>query len=1103
MRHVAPTLDPAILARMLSTGSAGWTDNWDGRENYLALKANFMRSETSRRNPYGSLFEITADCGILSIMSCSRWFFGGLLTGLLQLSMGQGYAAASVQFNRDIRPILSDNCFACHGFDAKKRKAGLRLDVAEGAYAANKEGRVAIKPGDPASSELWKRLQTSDPDDVMPPPDTHKSLNPEQKKLVRRWIEEGAPYQNHWAFEPILSSTVPSLDQGGKGENPIDRFISARLSQEGHGMSPEANRVTLIRRLSFDLRGLPPTVAEVDTFLEDTRPGAYDRLVKRFLDSPQYGEHMAKFWLDVARYADTHGMHLDNERQMWAYRDWVVGSFNRNLPFDQFTVEQLAGDQLPSPTTDQQIATGFNRCNVTTGEGGSIDAEWLFRYAVDRATTTAQAWLGLTAGCAVCHDHKFDPISAKEFYSLYAFFYSSADPAMDGNALRTFPTVQLKSAEDDTRLKEFDRQIQAAESKISEAVKTTEYRDPAVQIPAPVPRTEEKVWVDDELPGGFTAQTPPVWVTVENGKVFSGKRAVRRQGDGLTQEVYESSSGSLVIPPGAKLYVYVFLDSANPPKAVMLQFNRDNWEHRAVWGDSEAIAWGSNGTSSRQGMGPLPKTGEWIRLEFAAESVGLKVGDNLKGLAYTQFGGTVFWDKAGVVGKVDPANDPLASFDVWSRQNEGKELKELPEDLRKLLKETKPSNWSQAQRDSLRGYYISKICSETRSVFDPLFQKVADVRKQRDAFNDAIPQSFVFKDLDKPRDAFVMIRGAYDKPGEKVEPGVPSILPPLVRNSTNRPVRLDLARWLVSKDNPLTARVTVNRFWQQFFGTGLVSTPDDFGSQGQSPSHPELLDWLAYRFRDSGWDIKELVRLMVTSETYRQSSKVSADLLIRDPQNHLLGRGPRFRLDAEQLRDNVLFVSGLLDRTLGGKGVKPYQPPNIWEPVAYTGSNTRDYKQDTGPSLYRRSLYTFLKRTAPAPFLSTFDAPNREQFCTRRERSNTPLQALQLMNDVQHFEAARSLAQRMLLEGGGSTEDRLRFGYRTVLSRPPTSDELAIVGRALGQHLERYRKDPEAAVKAVTFGDSKPSTLIPAVDLAAYTLTANLLLNLDETVTRN
>jgi mono/diheme cytochrome c family protein len=1028
-----------------------------------------------------------------------RWLalaLGAVATGWAVASP----AAGKVVFNRDIRPILSDNCFACHGFDAKHRKAGLRLDLAEGAFTPNKEGVVAIKPGKPDESELWRRIITADEDDLMPPAESHKKLTAEQKELLRQWIAEGAVYQKHWAFEPPVK-TEPQ-DPKLRVQNPVDGFIRARLKQENLSPAPEADRATLIRRVAFDLTGLPPTPAEVDRFVRDKLRDAYEQMVQRYLDSPRYGEHMAKHWLDVARYADTHGMHLDNERQMWAYRDWVVQAFNRNLPFDQFTVEQLAGDLLPEPTQDQLVATGFNRCNVTTGEGGSIDAEWIYRYAVERTSTTVQAWMGLTAGCAVCHDHKFDPLSQKEFYSLYAFFHSAADPAMDGNTLRTAPMIQLKTPADERRLEEFATQIKLAEAKVTDAIKAVSYTDPATLIPPPEPRDEEVVWLDDEAPAGWKAQGTPKLVTAEAGKVFSGKLALRREEGGVGQDVFESDTASLAIPQGGKLFAHVFLDPKNLPKAVMLQFNPgDSWEHRAIWGDADAIGWGEKDKPSRVHLGDLPKAGEWVRLEFDAAKVGLKAGDKLKGLAYTQSGGTVFWDKAGVVGRIDPVNDPLRSFAAWTKQYDGKEAKELPEPLRKIFKDVAATNRTPEQVTQLRNYFVSKVCLETKPTFDPLNSAVAEVRKQRDQFNDAIPQTFTFRDLDKPRDSFVMLRGAYDKPGEKVTRNVPAVFPPLA--NTNNPNRLDLAKWLVAPENPLTARVAVNRLWQQFLGIGLVKTADDFGSQGQPPSHPELLDWLAVTFRESGWDVKGFVKLLLTSATSRQSSQVSEELVTRDPENRLLARAPRFRLDAEQLRDNALFVSGLLDPTMGGKGVKPYQPPNIWEPVGFVGSNTREYKQDTGSALYRRSLYTFIKRTAPPPFMASFDAPNREQSCTRRERSNTPLQALQLMNDVQHFEAARAFAERMLTEGGRTPEERLAFAYRTLLSRLPSAQELAIVTEALEKHLARYQAEPDAAKQAVTYGESKPLQFLPPAEVAAYTLTANLLLNLDETVTRN
>jgi hypothetical protein len=708
--------------------------------------------------------------------------------------------------------------------------------------------------------------------------------------------------------------------------------------------------------------------------------------------------------------------------------------------------------------------------------------------------------MGLTAGCAVCHDHKFDPISQKEFYSLYAFFHSAADPAMDGNALRTPPVAPVKSEKDIWKLTEFDSRILEAEKGVATRVQSLSYTDPATLNPPPSARDVETVWLEDGTPAGARVQGSPTWVKSSDGPVKFGQSSLQQRSDGMIQSVYEGLS--LAVPASAKVFAWVRLDPASLPKMVMLQFFQGDWEHRVVWGDVGATDWGTQGKPSRMHAGPLPKAGEWVRLEFDADALGLKSGQPVSGIAYTQHGGLVHWDHAGIMGRVDPARDPLSSLSVWIAQNQGKEPKELPENLRKIFKDVPADQRTPEQTRMLREYYLNKVCTETRSTMDPLNTAVIDLRQQRDKFQDQIPQTFIWRDMDKPRDSFVMVRGQYDAPGEKVARAVPAVFP-VMKQAGQVPNRLDLARWLVSSEHPLTARVTVNRLWQQFFGVGLVKTADDFGSQGEPPSHPELLDWLAVSFQESGWDVKALVRTLVTSAAYRQSAAVPSALLQRDPENRWLARGPRFRLDAEQLRDNALFVSGLLDGTLGGKGVRPYQPPNIWEPVAYSGSNTRNYRQDAGSALYRRSLYVFFKRTAPPPFMATFDAPNREQFCSRRERSNTPLQALQLLNDVQHFEAARGLASRMMTEGGTRPEDRIRFAFKTVLSRPPSATELEVVRSTFGRFLERYQADPESARKAIHVGESAPRSGLPETELAAYTLTANLLLNLDETVTRN
>jgi hypothetical protein len=793
---------------------------------------------------------------------------------------------------------------------------------------------------------------------------------------------------------------------------------------------------------------------------------------------------------------------------MWAYRDWVVRSFNRNLPFDQFTIEQLAGDLLEKPTIDQLIATGFNRCNVTTSEGGSIDSEFYYRYAVDRTSTMASTWMALTAGCAVCHDHKFDPIPTKEFYSMYAFFNASADPAMDGNALLTNPVLKLETDDEKAKLAQYDQRIAAAQAKLNELVSKLVYNDPALAEPRPQASSTENVWMEDEYPqGGNVAASPghpTTFVTAEQGdKVLSGKRALKRSDPGLSQDVWDQSKIPLTVPTQATLFAYVYIDPANPPKSVMLQYHRSGWQHRAVWGDYDVIPWGAANTPERVHMGALPKAGEWVRLEVSADKVGLNAGDNLTGFATTQFGGTVYWDKIGVVGVSDPANDPQRSFVAWWKAAKGKDTPGLPGDLNNIAKAGPDPAPDAASITRLKEHYLARICVETKPQLAEPIGDLDRARSERDNFYNAIPSTFIYKDNPTPRESFVMLRGQYNQPGEKVEPGVLSVLPPISKPQGRPLNRLDLAKWLVSPRHPLTSRVAVNRYWQQVFGVGLVKSSGDFGTQGETPSHPELLDWLALHFEDTGWDIKGLMRLMLTSATFKQSSRITKDSLERDPENRLLAHAPRLRLDAEQIRDNALFVGGLIDLTQGGKGVKPYQPPNIWEPVGFVGSNTRAYQQDKGSALYRRSLYTFYKRTAPPPFMVNFDAPNREQSCTRRERSNTPLQALQLLNDVQHVEAARGLAERTINTGINDVRGRIEFQFATVLSRKPNGQELDVLEKQVQRHLERYRNNPQDAQQLIQLGESKPEPKFDAIELATYTLLASTILNMDETLTRN
>lgn len=1031
----------------------------------------------------------------------------GLAISLAGWGLGPVLAQTNVpvQFNRSIRPILADQCLVCHGPDAAKRKADLRLDTPEGAGAVHK-GRQAIKPRDLNQSELWRRINSTDPKVQMPPPDSGKKLKPSQVALLRQWIEEGAVYQKHWSFEAPVRPPVPEAHGSAWPRNELDRFLFAALEARQIQPGPEAPKAILLRRLTLDLTGLPPTPAEVDAFTHDNAPDAYDRAVERLLSSPRYGEHMARYWLDVARYGDTHGLHLDNERSLWPYRDWVVTAFNQNLRFDQFTIWQLAGDLLPQATREQQVASGFNRCNVSTSEGGAIDEEFQVRYAVDRVETTSTAWLGLTMGCAVCHDHKLDPITQKEFYQVFTLFNNISEKPMDGNALLPPPTLKLPTPDQEKSLAGMDAHIKELKQQVRQQMQGFDYVDPATQTDLPPSEPKEIVWIDDELPpkAEFSVNTgnePFQWTAQADGPVYSGARSIRRSGKGIDQVFFQKCDQPLTIGGGDKLFAYVYLDPKSPPKAIMLQYFTEEWRSRANWGDEDAIGYGNKGTAEKVLMGGLPEAGKWVRLEVSAARLGLRTGNKVNGMAFTIFDGTAYWDKAGQISINHPAEDPGQSFVAWKKvERDLKDKSTAPEEIRELLKK-KPAELKDADRQSLRDYFLEMVYARPPSGLLPLRTDLKSTQEKRDALDKEVVATMVSKELDKPRPAWVLVRGQYDKHGDPVAPGVPAVLPPLPQAETTN--RLTFARWLVEPQHPLTARVTVNRFWQQFFGIGLVKTAEDFGTKGEWPSNPELLDWLATEFMRSGWDVKHLVRLMVTSAAYRQDSHASPELVALDPENRLLGRGPRFRLDAEVLRDEALYVSGLLNLAMGGRGVHPYQPGGVWEAVGYTTSNTAKYSQDHGDALYRRSLYTLWKRTAPPPSMTTFDAPSREQCRARRERTNTPLQALLTMNDPQYLEAARQLGFRMLHEGGAADVDRLGYGFRLAAARAPSDQERAVLEASLAAQRAHYQAHADAAAKLIAVGESPAPKDVPATELAAYTMVANLLLNLDEVLTKN
>lgn len=1022
-------------------------------------------------------------------------------------------AAGGVDFQREVRPILSENCFHCHGPDQGTRMAGLRLDTRDSAFSTRPNGKVIV-PGDPSASLLYQRISHEKEAMRMPPVFTKKSLTAEQKDVLRRWIEQGAQWKEHWSFQAPVRAALPPVTRKDWPRNPIDRFVLAKLEEAGLQPAPEADRRRLIRRLSFDLTGLPPSPAEIESFVADKSPAAYEKLVDRMLASPRYGEQRARFWLDAARYADTHGIHIDNYREIWPYRDWVIGAFNRNLPFDRFTVEQLAGDLLPGRTLEQQVATGFNRCNTTTNEGGSIPEEVAAMYAKDRVETTGTVWLGLTIGCATCHDHKFDPISQKEFYRFAAFFRNTVQKPMDGNIPDTPPVVILPAKEDAPRWDELRDQVAAARKRAREAQDAARRKldyGLAQKALDTLPLAGAS-----ELPVSLPAALP--------------KEITAREGPDMRIPALQFGAKSTLNLPELELVdaekpftiaAWVYLPKSEDNITLASQFTRgpkkDDGEDEGS-GNGWTIAVNARipSFSLRAARSSITvrgsnverlKPGVWYHLAFAYDGSrgqnGMALFVNGRALTIEGVGG----DNVDLKGdmhnpaplRVGPlAGGAMADFRVYSRALRQEEARILANWSAIQAAAAKPlAELSDADRELLLVYYLNRADKD----YQLLAGQIESLEAERRAIRRRAAITHVMQEkTDSLPVANVLFRGQYDQPREEVGPGSPSALPPMAASLPRN--RLGLARWLVDPANPLTARVTVNRFWLEIFGTGLVKTAEDFGSQGEPPSHPELLDWLAVEFRESGWDTKKLFRLMVTSAAYRQSAKVTEEKLKADPENRLLSRGPRFRLDAEMVRDLALASSGLLTPAIGGPSVKPYQPEGVWETVAMKGSNTRFYQQDHGEELYRRSMYTFWKRAAPPASMEIFNAPTRENCTVRRERTDTPLQALVTMNDPQFVEASRNLAERAIKAGAGDNDRRLDFISLRVLARPFQPRERGAVKGALKDFLSYYDSHPEQAGKLVSVGESKRDSSVPPAELAAWTMVANDVLNLDEALNK-
>lgn len=1019
-------------------------------------------------------------------------------------------AAPKVVFNRQIRPLLSDACFQCHGPDEAKRQGGLRLDVADAALKGGDSGAVLI-PGRPEDSELWKRITSTDPQLMMPPPKSGKVLKPEQLTALKQWITEGAEYQGHWAFLRVERPAVPTV---AGVTNPIDAFIRERLQQEGLFPAPEANRETLIRRVTLDLTGLPPTLAEIEAFLADTSPTAYEAVVDRLLSSPHYGERMAQQWLDFARYADSNGFQVDSSRQMSAWRDWVIAAFNRNLPFDRFTIEQLGGDLLPDATRDQIIATGFHRNVKLNGEGGRIAEEWFAETVIDRVETTGLTWMGLTFNCCRCHDHKYDPITQKEFYQLFAFFNSIDESGvLEVEGGNTRPVQAIPTAEHTQRLEELRAAITHAETKLTELKGTAASRQDAWEVEFVKQLTDNpETWrrfhpTAVKSVGGATLTQQPDQSWLASGTnppndeyVISGPLSAGEI-TGLLLEAFPDASlpnqslgrypnGNFVL---TDVEVTIAAPSLTTPVSATItravsDYDQPGWPVQAII-DGKATRQGKN-TKGWAVDGPTKR-------------------ENRK--AMFLFAGPITVPPEAVV-TVNLKHDAINGHNIgrfrlsttnWLADKVKLDGVAIPESLRAAVL-TPKADRSPAQRDELAAHFRE----HADAVIKQGEQAVTAAKKAVTDHEKTIPTVMVMKELPQPREARFLKRGQYDQPGDRVERGVPQSLPAL---PTGAPVnRLGLAQWLVSREHPLTARVWVNRTWERFFGTGLVRTTENLGSQAEWPSHPELLDWLAAEFMEASmlpkvagqpavaWDMKALQKLIVMSATYRQSAQVSSP---SDPENRWLSRGPRFRLSAEMARDQALAIAGLLVPKIGGPSVRPYMPDGVWDETSRYG-DLRGYKPDAGDGLYRRSLYTIWKRTAPPPSLILFDAPAREVCTVKRSRTNTPLQALALLNEITYVEAARKLGERMLTAGGKTPEERLTFGFRLATSRTPTSDELAILRAGLLEDLSRFQAAPEAAAKYLRFGTSPPAENIAPAELAAYALTANVLLNLDEVVTR-
>jgi hypothetical protein len=1059
-----------------------------------------------------------------------RRLFHHLLVRLSALSAaGFSLSGAPVDFSREVLPLLSDKCFHCHGPDEKGRKAGLRLDTQEGAFAPRKDGQPSvIVAGKSAESELVRRLVSSDPDDLMPPPDANRTLTPQQKDTLKRWVDEGGKWGKHWAFEPIQPTPLPEIaNRKSQIANPLDAFVRARLEKEGLQPAPEATPETLIRRVAFDLTGLPPTPAEVDAFVQswnkspspEARDATLSAVIDRALASPAYGERMALEWMDLARYADTYGYQADVERDMSPWRDWVIRAFNDNLPYDQFITWQLAGDLLPDATRDQVLATAFNRLHRQTNEGGSIEEEWRTEYVADRVHTMGTAFLSLTLECSRCHDHKYDPISQRDYYSLFAFFNSIDESGLYSHFTQATPTPTMLLYGDgaEEKHRELKRQISESEAVLAKTAKEGEVRfqqwlkqGQANNLPQPVAAfgfetiaTNQSVSSIGKAVAKLSDNPESVTGRVGQALQFSGDNSVTIEGAGDFKRTDEFSFDLWLNPTEKQDRAVVFhfsrawSDSGSRGYELVLDHGRPFFALIHFWpGNAIAVrateplplnAWTRltityDGSSRADGIA-LYRNGQPLTVEIVRDHLYKDIGHR-KEWGDSEAGG-IRLTLAGRFRDNGFKNGLLDEFKVFDTRLTPAEVSLLAGPFTSLAP-------GAARPATDLATYLARHDEPYRAAR-------AELKRLHEAENDlvnGIRELMVMRELSKPRETHLLKRGAYDAPGEVVQPGTPERIfafqSDLPRN------RLGLARWMTDPHNPLTARVAVNRIWKLHFGRGLVATVEDFGVQGRAPTHPDLLDWLARRFIESGWDRKALHKLILLSATCRQSSVASPDSAARDPDNLLLSRGPKHRLAAELIRDEALAVSGLLVPQVGGPSVKPYQPAGVWE-EAGTG---KTYTPDKGDKLYRRSLYTFWRRTAPPPSMLTFDATSREVCTAKREPTATPLQALVLLNDPQFLEAARVLAEQLVRTHGENVSARVNDAFHRLAGRPPQPREREVLTKLFEEQIARFRADPTAADKYLAIGERARDAALAAADVAATAVLTSTIMNHDEFVTK-